>query len=678
MAKHSKRRPMTAEDLWGMARIGAVALSPDARHVVATVTTYSTEHNRGSTQLWRLDADGRGQRLLTTVGERCSGAAFSPDGTQVAFLAQRVDAGGDGKKDDSAQLYLLPAGGGEARRMAARFEPGIESFHWLGDSRRIVFAAWSWPGAKGAAAQARRWKQEKDRKDTGYVTDEAYYRYWDRNLPEGRRLTLWLLDTATGRTRPLFEGTPYELPRDSGGEAYAASPDGRHVAFAFDPAAEQKLGNRCAIGEIDLKTSRITRRADDAAWDFGAPVYAPDGRTLAVGAAHTGVHHTALAEPALVPARGPWRLLAPGWDHHVNGDFRFSADGRAVYVSAEDRGRCHLWRLAVGEAAGDAAVPRAVHRGGWVQAFDLAADGTLAVLADSANHPPRVLLQAPGGAAARRIERFNDERLAQLALGRVEEHVIPGAGGQPVQLWLTHPHDIDARPKRPRATTHVIHGGPFAAAGDTFSWRWNPHVFAARGDVVVQVNFHGSSGFGHAFRHSLVGQQGELEFADIEAATDWVLKTRPWADKRRVFATGGSYGGFMVAWINGHAAPGRYRATVCHAGVYDRVATFSADSYPQRPKDLAANWWQDMPKVLAQSPHAFAKRMRTPTLVIHGARDYRVPDHNGLAYYNTLKALGVKARLLWFADENHWILKPCNSLQWYREFRRWLDENDLR
>ena len=219
---------------------------------------------------------------------------------------------------------------------------------------------------------------------------------------------------------------------------------------------------------------------------------------------------------------------------------------------------------------------------------------------------------------------------------------------------------------------HIIHGGPFAAAGDTFSWRWNAHLLASRGYVVAQLNFHGSSGFGWEFRHSLVGRQGELELQDIEAATDWLL-VQPWVDARRVHATGGSYGGFLVAWMNGHVAPGRYQAYVCHAGVFDRVATFSADSYPQRPKDLAAHYWNDMPRVLAQSPHTFAAHMHTPTLVIHGAQDFRVPDHNGLAHYKTLKARGVPARLLRFPDQNQWVLKPRNAQIWVTEFLDWLD-----
>jgi dipeptidyl aminopeptidase/acylaminoacyl peptidase len=677
--RSGKRRPIRAEDLWRMARIGNVALAPGGRHVVCTVTRYSIDDNRGSTQLWRLATDGRTPpRQLTTVGEKCGAPAFSPKGNRIAFIAKRTSGG---TEDDTPQIHLLPADGGEAVR-ASRFAPGIESFRWL-DERRIVFAAWTWPDAKGAAAQAKRWKELKARKESAYVTDEAFYRYWDHDLPQGRRLQLWLLDIDSGRCRCLFEGPDgagYELPRESGAEAYATSADGRQIAFVFDPDPVQRLGNRCAIAEIELGPgdaagkARITRRVDDAAWDFGAPVYGPDSRTLAFHAAQVARAHTALAEPALQSPGEPWKLVATGWDHQANAGLRFAGDGRALLVAAEDHGRCHLWRLPLDGAS----APTVVCRGGWVQGFDAlrAEDGheTIVVLADSALHPPQVRVLREGQAEARRIEGFNDELLARLRLGAVREHHIKGAGGDAVQVWLTFPTGFT--PRRKHAVTQVIHGGPFSAAGDTFSWRWNPHVFAARGDVIAQVNYHGSSGFGWAFRHSLIGRQGQLELQDIEAATDWLLK-QPWADKRRLFATGGSYGGFMVAWMNGHLPAGRYRAMVCHAGVFDRVATFSADSYPQRPKDLGANWWQDMPRVLAQSPASFAAKMKTPTLVIHGARDYRVPDHNALAYYNTLKALGVPTRLLWFADENHWILKPQNSLQWYREFRAWLDAHDL-
>jgi dipeptidyl aminopeptidase/acylaminoacyl peptidase len=192
---------------------------------------------------------------------------------------------------------------------------------------------------------------------------------------------------------------------------------------------------------------------------------------------------------------------------------------------------------------------------------------------------------------------------------------------------------------------------------------------------VCSVNYHGSSGFGYAFLDSISQRYGQLELQDIEAATDTLLK-QPWADRKRVFAAGGSYGGYLVAWMNGHVAPGRYQAYVCHAGCFDWTSMFADDSYSWHAREFGAWYWDDPAKVNAQSALSFVSNMRTPTLVVHGALDYRVPDQQGLAYYNTLKARKIDARLLWFPDENHWVLKPRNSRLWYAEFFDWLKTHD--
>jgi dipeptidyl aminopeptidase/acylaminoacyl peptidase len=661
-----KLHHLTPELIWQLDRIGAPSLSPDGRRAVCSVMRYDTERNEGRAALWLLDTAGGGKRQLTHCGARDGQPLWSPRGDRIAFLARREQ---EGEKDTAAQLYVISPDGGEATRIS-HFGPGVESFKWLPDGQRILFSAWVWPDAKSVAEQDKRHKVWRDRKETGYATSEAFYRYWDQNVPMGRALHLLLLDVQSGRITDLFAGSGLELPRDGDdADVYDVRPDGRAVAFVHDPAKEPRAGNRLAVSEINLRTRRVRALADDKAWDFGAPRYSPDGTRVAALAAHVGKVHTATANLVLLESGKKRRLVGADWDLQVDGPLRWSADGQAIFFTAEDRGRCHLWRCDLATAA-----RTRVHEGGWVQAWDRVdgpAGGTLAVLLDGARHPAQLWARV-GTADAKRIEHFNDDTLADVRLGDVQEISVRGALGDEVQVWLTYPPGFDA--KRKHAVTHVIHGGPFAAAGDTFGVRWNTHVFAAAGHVIAQVNFHGSSGFGHAFRHSLIGRQGELELQDIEATTDWLL-AQPWADKSRVFATGGSYGGFLVAWMNGHVPAwpkGRYRAYVCHAGVFDRIATFSADSYPVRPKDLAANYWDDMPRVLAQSPHASAAHMDTPTLVIHGAQDFRVPDCNGLAYYNTLKARGVDARLLWFPDENHWVLKPRNSLLWYREFADWL------
>jgi dipeptidyl aminopeptidase/acylaminoacyl peptidase len=312
-------------------------------------------------------------------------------------------------------------------------------------------------------------------------------------------------------------------------------------------------------------------------------------------------------------------------------------------------------------------------RGGWVQAFDKAA-GVLLTVDDAADRPGRAHVHPPLG-EPRRIERFNDALLARVALGHYEEIEVTGALGDPVQVWLYYPPGFDAGKRYP--LMHVIHGGPHTSVGDNWHYRWNNLLFAAQGEgrVVAVVNYHGSSGFGYAFLDSITHRWGELELQDIEAATTALLR-KPWADKQRVFATGGSYGGYLVAWMNGHVKPGRYAAYVCHAGCFDWTGMFADDAYTWHAKELGAWYWDDPAQIARQSPHAHAAGMRTPTLVVHGALDYRVPDAQGLAYYNTLKALGVEARLLWFPDENHWVLKPRNSRLWYREFNDWLVRHD--
>ena len=666
-AAGKSKPPLDIDDLWAFDRVSPPALSPDGALAVCAVTRSEMATNKTSSSLWLLPTrPGAAPRRLTACGDKDGQPAWSPKGDRIAFVAKRSQQGG---KDETAQLYLIAPDGGEAERKTS-FGPGIESFKWLPDGRRIVFAAWVWPDLKGAAAQSRRHKEFSERKESGYATSESCYRHWDHNLPMGRVLHLLLLELGSGRITDLFEGTALELPRDAGGNAdYAPSPDGQRIAFVHDPAAVALQGNRLALSAVEVAGRRIITLADDPDWDFGAPRYRPDGQALAATAAHVGQRHTALNQLALVGPGKSWQLLGDtGAEHHVEAPLCWTDAGRTLFFMAQQRGRCHLWRCAVDSGAFEIAV-----EGGWVQGFD-AVDGMVVTAADSGQHPVQVHAHAAGSPAApRRLERFNDALLAKRTLGAQREVTVTGALGEPVQVWLTFPAGFD--PKRKHPLMQVIHGGPFAAAGDTFGYRWNPHVLAGRGHVVAQVNYHGSSGFGAAFRDSLIGRQGELELQDIEAASDWLCR-QPWADRKRLSASGGSYGGFLVAWMNGHVQPGSYRSYVCHAGVFDRIATFSADSYATRPRDLAARYWEDMDRVLAQSPHAAAARMHTPTLVIHGARDYRVPDCNGLAYYNTLKARGIDARLLWFPDENHWVLKPRNSRLWTQEFLDWVEAHD--
>jgi dipeptidyl aminopeptidase/acylaminoacyl peptidase len=628
------------------------------------------------TSLWLLSTLGGAPRPLTQCGEKDGAPRWSPHGDLIAFTAKREQ---QGKKDDTAQLYVIAPDGGEARR-AADVATGVEAHRWCPDGRRLVFISWVWPELKGSKAQARKHKEFKERKETGYATSQAQYRHWDQNLPMGRVAHLHLLELGAagkpGKVRDLFEGTPYELARsDPNANHFDIAPDGRRIVFAFDPAPEKRADGRFALSEMDLRSGKTSVIARDAAWDLGHPRYSPDGQRVAFTASHQGIKHTMPSQLAVWEREtAHWEVVSAEWDHEVHAPLHWEDDGQALLFTAEQKGRTHLWRFDLPDRRAEVTVS-----GGWVSAFDKAA-GTLVTLADSASHPGRLHAHLPG-AAPQRIEQFNDSLMATLAIGRVEEVWLKGAStagaagkgqGDDLQMWLVYPPGFDAKKKYPLIQN--IHGGPHTGPGDNWHYRWNTQLFAAQGYVVASVNYHGSSGFGYVFLDSITHRWGELELQDVEAGTDWLLK-KPWIDKKRLYATGGSYGGYMVAWMNGHLPAGRYQAYVCHAGCFDWVGMFADDAWSWHAKELGHWYWDEMAQVHSQSPHAYAAGMQTPTLVIHGALDYRVPDAQGLAYYNTLKAMGVAARLLWFPDENHWILKPRNSKLWYGEFFGWLAQH---
>ena len=284
------RRPIGIDDLWRLERIGAVSAAPDGARCVVATTRYSMEDNTSTATLWLLSTTALAPRALTRCGDKDGQPRWSPAGDAIAFTARREQ---EGAKDEETQLYLIAPDGGEARR-AAKVATGVEAFRWFPDGRRIAFVSWIWPELRGAAAQARRHKEFKARKESGYVTSEAQYRYWDHKLPMGREPHLHVLDTKSGATRDLFEGTGVHLTRaDPGTDSFDVSPDGTRIVFAFDPADEKRLDNRYALAEIDIAGGAHRVIALDPDWDFQAPRYCPDGETVAFVASHQGRRHTA-------------------------------------------------------------------------------------------------------------------------------------------------------------------------------------------------------------------------------------------------------------------------------------------------------------------------------------------------------------------------------------------------
>lgn len=650
--------PLDVDALWAIKRIGVPTLAPDGRFACAPVTSFSMERNVGTTELWLFptgfDSPAGAKPRRLTAGDKDSDPRWSPDGTRIAFTAKRND-------DAEAQVYVIAPDGGEATRLTD-IATGVTAIKWFPDGRRLALVSWVWPDLAGEREQAKRVKERKDAKVKAHLTERAEYRFWDHWLTDGREPHVFACDASSGKCADLLAGTGLALqPWDPTAELYDISPDGRELALTIDPAAEPGLMNRCDIVVVDLRTRRTRNLTRASGLSDEHPLYSPDGASIAYHAYDTARAFNDQGQLRVLDRRsGRSRHVAPRFDRATT-HLRWTPDSSALWSLTEDRGRIGLWRV-----TGD--TPEAVVPGGVISGYDCSRDGRVLVYArDSARHPPALFACRGDGGGERPLETLNRALLARHALGHVEEMTIEGWHGEPVQMFVTYPPGFDRKRKWP--LMHSIHGGPHAAHHDGWHFRWNTQVFAGQGYVVAAVNYHGSSGFGQRFLETITGRYGEKEFADTEAATDHLLR-QGYVDRERLAATGGSYGGFMVAYMNGHTD--RYRAFVCHAGCYDWVSMMATDGYRFFASELGAFHWDDEARVMRQSPHHYVKRAKTPTLVIHGELDYRVPATQALQYFNSLKSKDVAARLVYFPDENHWILKPQNSRLWYREFFAWL------
>lgn len=652
------KRPMTVEDMWAIKRIGQPSLSPDGRWAAVEVTSYDMKENSGTSDIWLISTDGQSQRRLTSHPARDSNPSWSPDGKWIAFTSRR-------EGDQQNQIYLISPEGGEAFRLT-NIPTGASWPKWFPDGRRIAFISWVWPDLKTDEEQAKRLKERQESKVKAYIIDTTNFRYWDHWLADGRTPLLFSVDVETGKHEDLLAGTGLSLPRFEPSSAhYDISPDGREVAITTDLTKDPGFDPNLDIVTVDIASRKWTNITADNPANDANPRYSPDGRWIAYTKQVIKHFYADRQRIALYDRKGgSKRVLTEAWDRSADPPI-WSADGGRLYFTAEDRARQPIWMLAI--SGGE---PKPIIEGGTNSNLELSRDGrTIAFIKTTMSLPPALHAASSDGSGARKIERFNDDLVAQWQLGPVKEVIYKGWGGEPVQMWVIYPPNFDPGKKWP--LLQIVHGGPHGAWLDQYHFRWNMHLLASRGHVVAAVNFHGSTGWGQAFTDSITGQYGTKELEDIEKATDYLI-AEGYIDPERLAAAGGSFGGYMVAWMNGHTD--RYKAYVCHAGVYDWVSQMASDTVRGRDRALGGFHWENPEKVLKQSAHWYAKNFKTPTLVIHGELDYRVPVTQGFEYYATLRMLGVPSRLIYFPDENHWILKPQNSRLWYKEFFDWIEK----
>jgi dipeptidyl aminopeptidase/acylaminoacyl peptidase len=653
-AAERSKRPLTVEDLWAIERVGTPVLSPDGAQVAYTVTSYDMEDNRGNADIWLMPAGGGPARRLTTAKASDGSPAWSPDGRRIAFVSRR-DA------DTAAQLYVLPLEGGEAERVTD-MPTAVASPRWLPDGKRIVFAAHVVAGAESPAETKKALEAREKAKLKARTSESRLYRFWDRFLTDDEYPHLFVIDLETRAVTDLLPGSKRYFGLQDGSPDFDVSPDGQTIVFAANDTEAPHLTLDSDLFAVSVSGGAVRNlTADNPAEDRG-PVFSPDGRFVAYGREQKADGWPDYARLALLElANGKATVLTGGWDNSV-GDWTFTSDGKQLVFHAEVRARVNVYRLPV-----SGGTPREIFRGGTTSGAEVTPTGIVIFQHHTLTRPPEIASVSLDGTGFRQITSVNDSRMAALALGEVKEQTLEGAGGEDVQMFVVLPPSYEPGKRYP--LVQLVHGGPVGTFGDYFHFRWSAQAFAAPGYVVAMVNFHGSSSFGQPFVESILGAHPDKPFTDVMRATD-ALVAQGLVDPARMAAAGGSYGGFLVNWIAGHTD--RFKALVSHAGVYDLLGQWASDATWGRHHSYGGYPYSNLANTERWSPNRYASAFSTPMLVLHGERDYRVPVTQGLELYGVLKAKGVPARLVYYPDENHWILKPQNSRHWYGEVLAWL------
>jgi dipeptidyl aminopeptidase/acylaminoacyl peptidase len=649
-------RPITPADLLAMARVSDPQSSPDGTRVLYTVAKPDMNANRVARDVLMVSLATGETRNLTNNGHE-SGARWSPDGTSIAFLSNRRNG---------TQLYLMNADGSGEPKQLTTISGDVDNIVWAPDGRSIAFTADVFPDCADARCNAARTEEREKNPVRARVYERLLYRHWT-SWSDGKRNHLFIVPIAGGTPRDLTQGADYDVPprEREGPHPIAFAPDGRTICFIAVTDPVEATTTNADLFEVDTNGGQPRRLTTNPGFD-GAPAYSPDGNWIAYRSqARAGYEADKWRLMVLDRASGRLTSLTDSFDRSVD-TLLWSRDGATILFNAEDRGAMPVFSI-----ARTGGTPRAVTPGMFDGEFQTGANGSL-VVARSSLASPVELFAVENTGSARQLTHHNASLLASLDVSKGESFTYRGAGGTEVQGFLVRPPAFDASRKYP--VVMVLHGGPQTQFSDTWSYRWNAQALASPGYVIVMINRRGSTGFGQKFTDEIAGDWGGKAFDDLMSGLDFVLAKYSFTDRDRVAAAGASYGGFMIDWMASQSK-GRFRALVSHAGVYNQTSMYATEELWFPEHDFGGTPWSNPAVYQKLSPSTYAQefgKYKTPTLVIAGELDFRVPYTQSLEFYSALQRQGVPSKLIVFPDEGHWILKPQNSAFWYREVLDWL------
>ncbi len=657
---HKERHPFSVHDLLAMQRISDPQVSPDGTQVLFTLRTTDVEGNAGRNDLWLVSTDGTGLRQITTDKSGDFNGRWAADGRSIYFLSTRTG---------SSQIFRLALDGGEAVQVSD-LPLDVSNLELSPDGKLLGFSMEVFPSCgKDVACTKAKLDEMATRKASGRIYEGLFMRHWD-TWADGRRNHIFSMPAGGGDATDLMPGFDADAPSKpfGGAEEYAFTPDGKGMVYsARNVGREEAWSTNFDLFYSPLDGSAAPRKlTTNPAWDT-QPSFSPDGKRLVyMKMARPGFEADRFVLVVREGLDGPDRVLTEGWDRSPE-EITWSADGKTLYVAAQDVGQKAIFAIDAATGA-----PRTVVGSGTNGSIGLAAGGRLLYSKNHLKSPVELFTVSADGSGEKRITQINDARLAAVKLGEPEQMSFRGAGGDMVFAYIVKPVDFDPAKKYPVA--FLIHGGPQGSFGNDFHYRWNPQTYAGRGYAAVMVDFHGSTGYGQAFTDAIRGDWGGKPLEDLKKGLEAALQAHPWMDGERVGALGASYGGYMVNWIAG-AWPDRFKALVSHDGNLDeRYAYYATEELWFPEWEHGGTPWENPAGYAKHNPVDLVKNWKTPVLVVHGALDYRVVETGGLATFTAAQRKGIPSKLLYFPDENHWVLKPQNSILWHDTVLDWLDQ----
>jgi dipeptidyl aminopeptidase/acylaminoacyl peptidase len=657
-AQDGAKHPITFTDLISMHRVAEPQVSPDGKWVAYTVATPDMEANRNASNIWVVATAGGAEIQLTRSGHDSS-PVWSPDGKSIAFLSSRS---GD------SQVYLLSTDGGEAHPLT-KLSTGADMVKWSPDGKTIAFTSSVYPDCKDDDCNSKRDAEKEKSKVKAHVAEHLLYRHWT-HWNDGKRSHLFVVSAdGSGAPRDLTAGADYDIPPDerSGPGDFNFSPDGKEICFTAVTDKIEAISTNADLFIVSAAGGEAKRITTQPGFD-GNPVYSPDGKFIAYHAQLTAGYESDRWRVMLYDRQsGKNENLSEGFDRSAE-ELAWSPESKTIYFTAENETQKQVYAM----AAHAGAPPKPIIADTYNAAISLSADGkTLAFERMSLTMPGEVFAAAGDGTNARQLTHQNDKLLAALEMNAPETFWFEGAEKTKVQAMLIRPPNFDASKKYPLLV--LLHGGPQTMWSNAWGYRWNAQVFSAAGYVTLMINRRGSTGYGQKFTDEIANDWGGKAYVDVMNGVDSTLKKYTFIDGTRMAAAGGSYGGYMADWIATHS--GRFKAIVSHASTYDKVSMFATEELWFEEHDMQGTPWTNPETYKKWSPSTYASELgkfKTPTLVIAGERDYRVPYTQSLEFFSALQRQGVPSKLVVFPDEGHWILKPQNAQFWYKTFLDWM------